>query len=497
MHAPDRAPEPSAPPMAFLLANAGAREALWLGLALALLACLPFFVAAYPQMADYPSHLARYHIMLDGGRSEWLARYYRFEWRWSGNLGVDLLIWPMAKLFGLELGSKIAAGIIPPLTGIALVAVEWTLRRRVGVGALLALATIWSPAMLLGFTNFTLSLALALFAFAGWVRLEQWRWRWLLFMPVALAVWLCHLAGWGVLGVLVFGYEWHSRRLPAALIAPWPLALPAVPVLLGGGAAGLTVYGSNVLFYKSSILIMAMRDQLFELDTGSLLLLVMAFVFALLRGRFDGRIGRAAAIFALLAALLPRHLGGGDYTDYRLIGVALMTGCLAIDWAPPRLLLWLASALFLVRLGVTATAWHRSSDEAADMLKALEQVPRGARIAAAVAQNPRAWPNDLFQHLPSYATVRRDALVNTHFAQPGVHMLHLRQPVGDFIDPAQRILYSPGDSIDLAALPALQHADYLWYIGDPVPSRLPEGAVVLYRTPRSFLARLAKAPPAR
>ena len=35
---------------------------------LALLSCLPVLLAARPQMTDYPSHLARYYIMLDGGQ---------------------------------------------------------------------------------------------------------------------------------------------------------------------------------------------------------------------------------------------------------------------------------------------------------------------------------------------------------------------------------------------------------------------------------------------
>ena len=33
-------------------------------LAMAVLACLPVLVATYPQMVDYPAHLARYYVML-------------------------------------------------------------------------------------------------------------------------------------------------------------------------------------------------------------------------------------------------------------------------------------------------------------------------------------------------------------------------------------------------------------------------------------------------
>ena len=61
----------------------------WLGLLLALAACLPVLVARYPQMSDYPAHLARYYVMLDGGRSPALAHWYSFRWEWTGNVGVD------------------------------------------------------------------------------------------------------------------------------------------------------------------------------------------------------------------------------------------------------------------------------------------------------------------------------------------------------------------------------------------------------------------------
>ena len=435
--------------------------------------------------------------MLDGGQSAWLRRYYDFAWTWSGNLGADLLIVPLAKLMGLEAAGKLVAAVVPPLTGLAIVTVEWTLRRRIGVGTLLAFATIWSPALIIGLLNFSLSFALALFAFAGWVRLAGWRWRWLVFLPTGLLVWLCHLAGWGVLGVLVFGYEWHRQRSWRALLAPWPLALPALSFLAGGGPAGMLHYGQNVLNFKMSIWFMALRDQSWWLDIASLVLLVMACIVAAVFRRFDGRLGWAAVFFAVLSLALPRHLGGGDYTDYRLIAVGLTAGCLAIDWTPPRLVLWLVPLLYLVRLGVTASAWHAESRDVEAMLKALDRVPQGAHIAAAIVTDRAIWATDSFQHVASYATIRRHALVNTHFAEPGVHMLRLREGGAGFQDPSQRILRAPGEAVDLATFAPARGADYLWYIGREPPARLPPGAVVIHRTPRSIMARLAKAPPAR
>jgi len=171
-----------------VIRQVSAREGLLLALFLAALSAMPFIIAKTPQLTDYPSHLARYYIMLDGGHNPFLARYYEFKWSLTGNLGADLLIWPLAKLFGLEAGGRILGLIIPPLTGLGIVAVEWVLRRQIGIGAMLAFAFIWSPAMGMGFYNFCLSLAMALLSFALWVKLEGWPRRWALYIPIGLAI---------------------------------------------------------------------------------------------------------------------------------------------------------------------------------------------------------------------------------------------------------------------------------------------------------------------
>ncbi len=478
-------------------ARVSPREGLWLGLFLALLSAMPFIVAKTPQLTDYPSHLARYYIMLDGGHNPFLARYYEFKWQLTGNLGADLLIWPLAKVFGLETGGRILGMIIPPLTGLGIIAVEWVLRRRIGVGAMLAFALIWSPAMGMGFYNFCLSLALALLSFALWIKLEGRPRRALAFIPIGLAMWLCHAAGWGVLGVLVFGYEWHRRKSIRAVIATWPLLFPIVAMLLSGEAKGAVSYGAKVGAFKFAIWLQAMRDQSFWLDVGSLALILLVLLTAAALRKIDGRLGWAALILLVLTFAMPRHFGGGDYADYRLIAVALMVGCMAIDWQAPRWLFWLAPVLFLVRLDLTCAAWEVHSRELTQMLKAMDYLPEGARVAGAVVVETRGWPLNPFEHVPSYTTIRRDALVNSHFAIPGVHMLRLREGGPGFVDPSHRVMHLPGRPINLRYFKPARQADYLWYIGQEGPTTLPPGTRVLFATRHSFLARLAKPAAAR
>ena len=475
-----------------LIAIPHPREGLWLGLIVALLACLPVLVAHYPQMSDYPAHLARYHVMLDSGRSADLARYYAFVWQWTGNLGVDILIRPFAALFGLEAGGRVIAGLIPVFTGLGILSVEWALRRRITGASLLAFAFIWSPMMLIGLLNFTLGLALALFAFALWVRLEKWNYRWLVFLPIGLVVWLSHLSAWGMLGVMVFGYEWHRRGLFRAMIAPWPLLMPLFPLVFGHGTSGAFSYGAYWWLYKQGIWIKAMRDQLYGLDYFSLIAVGFTVVLALIFRRFDGRLGRAAWLLLLGSLVMPRHISGGDYADYRMISSGLMLAVLAIDWPATRLALWLSPLLFAARLGVTTLAWQADSAETERLLVGLDHVPQGARLASAVQVALYDWPLNHFEHIGGYAVVRRDALVNANFALAHVHMLSLKTGGPGFIDPSQRILQSQPAPVDLNTFAPAQQADYLWYVGSKDQLTLPLGAVPLYATPHSVLLHLAK-----
>lgn len=465
-------------------------EGAALGLVLALLSALPVLVAKLPQMGDYSAHLARYRVMLDAGRSPFLTRYYSFEWKWTGNVGFDLAIGWLAPFLGLEPAGRLLVVLIPILTGLGILAAEWALRRRIGIGSMLAMTFIWTPSLIMGFVNFALSMAAALLAFALWVELRDKRWRWALFLPIGVVVWACHVSGWGILGIMVFGYEWSQRKSWRAFVAPWPLLLPAGPLLFGGGTKGILTYGANVLVYKEAIWRRAMRDQVFWLDMATPLIVGAAFLAALFRRKIDGRLGWAVLILVIATFAVPRRIVGGDYADYRLISTAFLVACLAIEWRPPRVVLWLAPALFLVRLGYTTAAWAEGSRQMEQILTTLDYLPQGAKVASAVGLERGDWPNNSFDHLSGYAVVRKDALTNSNFAIPTIHMLQVREGGHAFADPTQRLNYRRGQPIDLANFEPARMADYLWYIGKVEPATLPLGAEVIYRTPGSLLARL-------
>lgn len=474
----------------------GDRLVGWVAVVLALASCLPVLVAHYPQMSDYPAHLARYAVMLDAGRSADLARFYTFQWAWTGNLGVDILIRPFAALFGVEGGGRVITGLIPPMTGLGIIAVDRVLRGRVTVASLLAMPFVWSPMMLIGLLNFTLGQGLALWAFALWVWLDGrlgWLARGLLFVPVGLVVWLCHLSAWGVLGVLIFGYELSAgRRWWLAFLAPWPLLAPLGVMLAFPGTTSAYSYGAYWWLYKQAIWGRAMRDTLYPLDYWGLFAVGVVLGAAVVFRRIDGRLGWAALILLLMTLAVPRHISGGDYADYRLIISGLLVACLAVNWpGAPRWVLVAPALFYVVRLAVTAQDWHDDSARMARYLQVLDHVPQGARVASAVLVTRGQWQLNHFEHIGAYAVLRRHALVNANFAVPHVHMLQLRENGAGFVDPSQRLLLSATQKIDLAHYAPAAHADWLWYVGDRQPDTMPASAVVVWRGQDSLLARLA------
>lgn len=480
----------------WLRAEPNPTEFLWVGLFLALLSALPVLVATYPQMVDYPAHLARMHIMLTRDSSPFLQEYYGFSWRWMGNLGADILVWPLTWFVSLETAGRIMAGIIPPLTAMSILAAEWAVRRRIGMASMLAFAFVWSPSAILGFLNFGLAQAAALFAFALWVMLDGKRWRAPLFIPIGIFVWLGHVSGWGILGILVFGYEWSKDKSWRAFLAPWPLFFPFLSLILGDNPGKPPSYGPAPQLYKWAIWKQAMRGTFQWVDYAMTIAVVVLMAVSLFFRKWDGKLGWAAIMMLVSSLVLPRHIFGGDLVDARMISAGLMVGCLCLSWRAPRWVILLVPAVFLFRLGYTTIDWQRDSRETAEALTALEGLPQGAKVASYVVTERSEWGFNGKEHICGYAVVRLDAFTNCNFALPGIHMMTINGGGPFFRDPFHRLNHRTGRKIDISDYSPALFTDYLWYVGQTWPVKIPEGYVVERSGRTWFLAkRVAPARP--
>ena len=494
--------------------------------ALVLASLVPLLWPDIAPLVDLPGHMARYRVQLEIDSSPVLQGYYDFQWQLIGNLGIDLLIEPLAPIFGLEMAVKLIVMSIPALTTAGLLLIARVVHGRLPPTAPLALPFAYSFPFQFGFANFCLALALAMVAFALWRWLAIRRRFWLraaLFVPLSMALWVAHTFGWGVLGVLSYAAEMVRHRDEGkSWIKSWfqaafdciPLVPPMILMVLwrSGQVSGQT-FDWFKWWTKFRWFYMMLRDRWEMFDIGSVALLSAGIVVAAAFALFRAKIGfsRMLVVFAVFLTIvfvcLPRVVFGSAYADMRLAPYAFAMAVLAIRFAPgfsERALKWIAVAslaFFLVRTGATTISYWLYDRDYERQLQALDHVPEGARLVTFIGTTCRSpWAMTRVEHLSGIATVRRRAFSNDQWSMVGAQMLTADYPEGGRFsrDPSQLVTarrcfgqwWWPLDN-SLYWLPR-QAFDYVWLIDPPRhdPALL-EGLNPIWRSGTSVLYQVA------
>ena len=472
--------------------------------AMILLTFIPLAYPSIPPLVDIGGHMGRYKIAADVAGSPILQQWFSFRWLPIGNLGVDLLVVPLAKLIGVELATKLVVMSIPPLTVAGMLWVAREVHNRLPPTAAFALPLAFGHPFMFGFVNFALSMALALLAFGLWLRLGRLgksKLRAMLFVPLSFIIFFAHTYGWGTLGLLCFsaeavrqhdrGQRWWMAIVRAACHAA-VMALPILLIVLWRTEAtgGLTHKWFD-WDYKWEYLLRMFRDRWEAFDIASAAIVLAVPVFALVHPRLT--LSRNLAFSGLMLAatyvLLPRIVFGSAYADMRLVPFAAAIFVLAVRFKQETrypLATWLAVAavgFMLVRLAGTTTsmaiAWNRQKEQ----LKALDYVLMGSRVAVLVWDKCEQWPLRRSDHLGAIATVRREAYTNDHWPMAGSTLMTVRYPQAGWFqrDPSQ-IVRDPGCRHEgwsirsaLYNLPG-NSFDYLWLVDmRPFPRAWVEG----------------------
>jgi hypothetical protein len=491
-------------------------------LALMLLAAVPLIFPQPIPLVDLLGHMGRYRVLLDLDTSPWLGRYYGYHWAALGNLGIDVLIIPLASLIGLEPAVKLIVLMIPPLTVGGFLWVAREVHGEVPPTALFALPFAFAHPFMFGFVNYALSIALAFLAFALWLRLARLgklRLRAILFVPISIAIFFAHAFGWGVLGLLCFSAEavrQHDRGvgwLRSAPNAAMHASVMALPLLImvawrsethGGMTRGWFDWD-----FKLKYIDQALRDRWRAFDESALVAVAAVAVFAVVSRRLTFSRNLLFTALVLLAGfvLLPRTVFGSTYADMRLVPFVMAVIILGIrfrsaTYLPMARVLALAGlALFAARIAGHTASLAMAADDQRAKLAALDHVPMGARVASVVGEFDcgRAWALARNSHLGAMVIVRRQGFSNDQWAIEGQNLLDLRYRVpGVFAsDPSQIVRPFSckgrgGWPIDRALRVLPRHAfDYLWMI-DP-PAYDPKGVAGMkpvWRGPGSILYRV-------
>jgi hypothetical protein len=503
----------------------------WFVAAMALLAAVPLLWPTVPPLVDLAGHMGRYRVQLEYADQPWLAQWYHFEWQMIGNLGIDLLIEPLAPIFGLELAVKLIVIAIPVLTVTGLLWIAREVQGRIPATALFALPLAYSYPFQFGFVNFALSMALALNLFALWLRMGRLgavRLRMVLFVPLSCLLWLAHTFGWGVLGVLAFSAElirqhdirrargargmkgWVESAFHAG-IGCIPLALPMVLMVLWRSGEHVTGQTGDWFNWRWKInwVTMALRDRWMAFDLASVTVLFLV----LLKGVRDERVEYSrnlvlsAAFLAVVYVLLPRIVFGSAYADMRLAPYVLAIALIALrprrglSFRGASTLAIVGLLFFVVRIGATTVSYVMYSNDYDRVLTALDHVPPRARLLTFVGRQYCAdvWPSSRLEHVAGLALERKLAYANDQWSMAGGQLLTVRYA------PAKRFAHDPSEIVTqrrcrgqwwrpietaLKLLPR-DAFDYVWLVHPPrYDEALTRGMTPIWRSGRDVLYRI-------
>ena len=509
----------------------------WFVLGATLLAILPLVWPDIPPLVDLPGHMGRYRVQLEHGAHPWLSDWYYFEWSLIGNLGVDLLVIPLAKIFGLELAVKLIVMSIPAMTVAGLLWISREVHGRIPATALFALPLAYSFPFHFGFVNFALSMAFALLAFGLWLRLARQgklMLRAILFLPISCLIWVTHTFGWGVLGVLAFSAELirqhdlhrnrdSTRGFMVDWVVPWfhagiqclVLAPPAVLMVMwrSGGHVGGQTFDMFNWMAKIRWVTQVFRDrwQLFDIASVGVLFLLLFKAIRDPNVEYSRNLGLSAVFLLAVFILLPRVVFGSAYADMRLVPFMIAVAIVAIR---PRPGMSIRGAATVAMLGMSfytvrmvATTWSYALYDAAydKELKALDHLPVGARLLSFVGETCyNEWTMTRLQHVPALALERKLAFTNDQWSMQGGQLMTVRY-LNDRDRLARSFTHDPSElttdvkcpreywrpiARSLVLFPR-DAFDYVWVIRPPhYDRRLEKGLIPIWRDGDSALFKV-------
>ena len=424
-----------------------------------MLAAVPLFSTVLPPLFDYPNHLARMHVLSEGGN-----QFYSVHWEPLPNLAQDLIVPPLAQLMPLDVASKL---FLVAIFGLITGGTIWLNRVATGMWRLwplLAFLLLYNRTFLWGFLNYHFGIGVALAGTALWLALERERWwlRTLASSLVALACYLSHIAAFGFYALVIIGIElspaWgelRTRRWPAlgrrTAIAGTQFAIPAV--LFFGywrpAAAGGISYAA---FWRKADLLFSVFDnynRAFDIACLALFLGLIAWLAATRRLRLAPRLTGAVGLVFTAYVLLPTQIYGGSGADHRLpVAIFLLLIAASATKFPNRrtaaAIGAAAAVLLFARMAVIEYVWLRADRVYSAELAGIDMLPRGAKLAVAYQTSAVNFAPVPEVHLAVLAVARREAFVPTLFAHEG------QQPIA--LKPSYEMLADAASPQDLWAV---------------------------------------------
>jgi hypothetical protein len=466
---------------------------VWVGFALALiLVAVPVLSTVLPPLLDYPNHLARMHLLLEGGDA-----FYAVRWAALPNLAEDLIVPSLARLMPLDIAAKLFLVMIFALLSGGAIWLNRAATSSWRLWPLLAFLFLYNRTFLWGFLNYLFGVGIALCGAALWLTLEGKRFwpRILSSSLMALACYFSHIAAFGFYALVILGIEaepavteLRARLWPALtrriFVAAAQFVAPVVLLLSESRPAEPGTISYGAIWRKADLLFSVVDnyDRMFDIACFGLFVGLVGLLAWAKRLGLARRLAWATGFVFVIYLLLPSQIYGGSGTDHRLPTAffLLLVAASAPQFPNRRVAAAVgvsAALLFIVRLGVIERVWREADRVYSADLVGIDELPRSAKLAI-------AHPGGLFHvapvpevHLAALAIARRGAFVPTLFAIPGQQPVALKPGFAELAAATQpqRLWQALVDNHEPGhtSLPApLEHYDFV-VLTDRRPIQMP------------------------
>ena len=362
-------------------------------LALIFIALTPFLAVFYPPFPDAIGHLGRYAVQLGFERQSEFALYYSYDLRLIGNMGVDFMVEALGPSWGIERVVKFATILVPVLGVSGLLLTSAGLLGRLSPMLGLSAMFLLNFPFLFGFLNFSLSASICLNLFGIWMLLRTHPFlRAALFLPSAFLLYLCHVFGWGMLGLLVFGYEAFGNRplrpldwrhLLSSALKTAPLWLPILHMVLWQGSNPDAETGGISIDRKIAALALSLQDRHLILDVAFVAVACLPIIQAFRKDDFvfDSRAVRVFAPLFLGYVIVPNVVFGSAYADVRLAPFVLGFAILAVKpIKAATAIAWGGAILFGLRAFLVGYTAYQEEQELREYLPLFDGLERGSAL---------------------------------------------------------------------------------------------------------------------
>lgn len=443
--------------------------------ALLALSVLPVLAFAYPPLVDYLNHLARLHIILNPDDPV-LNQFYRIEWRFLPNLGMDL--------FGLALGEWLGVGGVGKAYLLLVIVVftsaapflSYVLFGRVTAASLGGFLVLYNYALNLGTLNYLLACGLAIWAFGAYLLLVR-RTRYLhaaVGTVMGLGLLMVHLYGLGIYAVLVgmqalSELKWGQFRELAVRASQFILPVGAFFFLspVAGGDGPGAPYLFDWTWKVLNLAHLTMFDgPAVRAAVSALVLFLIVLAVRHWRTAFHKHV--TAAVFVLLGlyTLVPPFLLSGSNVDWRLLIPLALVACGALTWTPATRRGEVALLGFLIlAVGLQSVyvhqRWARADAHQAHVAALLKALPEGSKIFPVFfgggwkeAESPIPWP-----HMSAVGVIERNHFLPSLFAFKTQQPLNYTPAYEPIRQNTRRVVYGDPAHVDWTTVE--RHFDYV------------------------------------